>query len=346
MDPLTPDQPDDAERRRRRLQRLGLNAPDPEAEFDRTARIAASLTQAPLAMVNFINDKQQMFRGMYAPRSGDDDGQERRAVSFDLSDIPDIPRSAPTDYGFCPHVVAQGAQLALDDVFDYPRFKGNPLVNEMGVRAYLGTPLRDHTGVILGTVCVADMRPREWDRGVKESMQQLAETLLSEFRLRDSLLTQQEEMFAVFDGAPWPIMLTEGPKHVLRYANGRQGDAFGRVQRLSEGRTVLPGLDTVGVFKAMDDAYRTGQTTTLAEARLITRDADTPQTYSFTCTPVRLSPNAPVSGILTVAMNVTSRPATEDPQQVAAEFTQQLAQFGTGDGWTQQHGGPSGMYLR
>ncbi len=333
MDPLTSDQfRQEGEQRRRRLQSLGLNSPDPEAEFDRTARIAASLTQAPLAMVNFINDDRQMFRGMYAPpAAADDDGShESRAVAFDLSDLPDIPREAPTDYGFCPHVVAQGSQLALDDVFDYPRFKGNPLVNEMGVRAYLGTPLRDHNGMILGTVCVADMRPREWGRERKESMLELAETLLSDFRLRDSLLTQQQDMFAVFDGAPFPIMLTEGPRHMLRYANGRQGDAFGRVQRLSEGRHVLPGLDTVGVFNAMDHAFRTGQTSTLPEARLITFDSEVPQAYTFTCTPVRLSPTAPVSGVLTVAMNITTQPSTDKPQQIAAEFTQQLAKFGSG----------------
>jgi hypothetical protein len=331
MEPLASEQArHDNERRRRRLEGLGLNSPDPEAEFDRIARIAASLTQAPLAMVNFINDERQMFRGMYVPPARDGSG-EAQSITFDLDDIPDISREAPRDYGFCPHVVAQGAQLALDDVFDYPRFKGNPLVNEMGVRAYLGTPLRDHTGMILGTLCVADMRPREWGPERKETMQQLADTLLSEFRLRDSLLSQQDEMFAVFDGAPFPIMLTAGPSHILRYANARQGSDFGRVQRLSAGRQVFPGLDTVGVFNAMDRAFQTGQISTLSDVRLITQDADTPQTYTFTCTPVRLSLEAPISGVLTVAMNITNQQPGEDPQHFVAGLAQQMTQFGIGD---------------
>lgn len=350
MDPLTSDQARyDSEQRKLRLQSLRLNSPEPEAEFDRTARIAASLTQAPLAMVNFINDERQMFRGMYVPPSDpEDDGDGGdRSVSFDLSDIPDVPREAPNDYGFCPHVVAQGSQLALDDVFDYPRFKGNPLVNEMGVRAYLGTPLRDHTGMILGTVCVADMRPREWGPERKESMQQLAETLLSDFRLRDSLLTQQQELFAVFDGAPFPIMLTEGPEHLLRYANGVQGAAFGRVQRLSPGRQVLPGLDTVGVFSAMDRVFRTGQTSTLPEAGIATYDATSPQVYTFTCTPVRLSPTAPVSGVLTVAMNITNQSPSDRSQQIAADFSQQLQQLGSGNqNWLPGKGSESGLPTR
>lgn len=324
MDSLTPDQfRQEGEQRRRRLQVLGLHTSEPEATFDRIARIAASLTQAPLAMVNFITDERQMFRGMYVPKNGEGEGGE---IAFDLSKVA---REAPADYGFCPHVVAQGSQLALDDVFDYPRFKGNPLVNDMGVRAYLGTPLRDHTGMILGTVCVADMEPRTWGRERMESMQQLTETLQTEFQLRDSLLIQQQEMFAVFDDAPFPIMLTEGPDHLLRYANAKQGAAFGLVPRLSPGRQVLQGLDSVGVFNAMDHAFQTGQTTTLPDARITSYDSGTPQVFNFNCTPVRLSPTAPVSGVLTVAMNVTQQASSQEGHDLAARFTQRLEQMGT-----------------
>ncbi|MEK8174054.1 GAF domain-containing protein [Streptomyces sp. M19] len=137
MDSLTPDHAGhSAEQRTHRLQILGLNSVEAEATFDRVARIAATLTQAPLAMVNFISNERQMFRGMYVPPSVEETGNSGDGIVFDLSSVA---REAPSDYGFCPHVVAQGAQLALDDVFDYPRFKGNALVNDMGVRSYLGT---------------------------------------------------------------------------------------------------------------------------------------------------------------------------------------------------------------
>jgi hypothetical protein len=329
MDPLTPDQTrHSGEQRRLRLQVLGLNTVEAEATFDRVARLAASFTQSPLAMVNFINDERQMFRGMYVPPSspdGDTD-TESRGIVFDLSDIA---REAPNDYGFCPHVVAQGSQLALDDVFDYPRFRGNALVNDMGVRSYLGTPLRDNTGMILGTVCVADVVARNWDRKIKEGMQELTETLLSEFKLRDSLLAQQSELFAVFDGAPFPIMLTEGPHHLLRYANGKQGAAFGMVPQFSPGRQVLSGLDSVGVFNTMDEAFHTGRTTTLPHAAITTYDSPSPQAFSFLCTPVRTSPTAPVSGVLTVAMNShESYPAAEQ-RVFAANVQERFEQLGT-----------------
>lgn len=49
--------------RTRRLRSLGLNEPSADEAFDRFAHLAASITRAPIAMVNFINDERQMFRG-------------------------------------------------------------------------------------------------------------------------------------------------------------------------------------------------------------------------------------------------------------------------------------------
>ncbi|MFD0349906.1 hypothetical protein ACFQ0M_35525 [Kitasatospora aburaviensis] len=49
--------------RTRRLRSLGLNEPTADEAFDRFAHLAASITRAPIAMVNFINDERQMFRG-------------------------------------------------------------------------------------------------------------------------------------------------------------------------------------------------------------------------------------------------------------------------------------------
>lgn len=330
MDPLTPDQSQqESEKRKRRLQLLGLNSPEPETKFERVARLAGHYANAPVALVNFVSDDRQMFRGVYVP-TAEDEAKDVDGVAFDLSRMPEIGREGPMHFGFCPHVVAQGSQLALDDVFDYPRFKGNPVVNEMGARSYLGTPLTDHTGTTLGTLCVLDFRPRKWTRQHMDDMESLAETLQSEFRLRDSLLAQQQELFAIFDGAPFPIMLTQGPEHLLRYANAKQGAAFGRVRQLSPGRQALPGLDSVGVFATMDRAFHTGETATLHEARIASYDAQTPQLFTFTCTPVRLSPKAPVSGVLTVAVNVTNQAPTHDARQMAADFTSQVERLGSG----------------
>ncbi|WP_052847275.1 GAF domain-containing protein [Streptomyces avicenniae] len=320
------------QQRKLRLQVLGLDSADAEATFDRIAQLAARFTQSPLAMVNFHNDQRQMFRGMYVPPAPADEspggsGGAGAGIVFDLSNVA---REASLDYGFCPHVVAQGSQLALDDVFDYPRFRGNPLVSDMGVRSYLGTPLVDNRGMILGTVCVADTQPRVWDREVKEGMKELAETLLAEFKLRDSLLAQQQELFAVFDGAPFPIMLTQGPEHLLRYANRAQGDTFGRVSQFSPGRHVLPALDAIGLFRAMDQSFHSGQASPL-RGSVSTYGNAYAQDFDFLCTPVRTAPGAAISGVLTVAMTPSAQGYQSSEQQAFAHNVQQrFEQLGTG----------------
>ncbi|NYI03487.1 GAF domain-containing protein [Allostreptomyces psammosilenae] len=173
-----------------RLTQLGLNDSDSDQAFERFAELAARLTGAPIAMVNFVNDERQMFRGLclYNPSASDEaagvapqgGGGGGQVVPYQLSR-----RDMPLTHGFCPHVVALRSPLALNDVLAYPRFSGNPVVNELGVRSYLGTPLIDDTGTVLGTLCVLDHSPRDWGRERLKGLGLLAEALLSEVRLRD-----------------------------------------------------------------------------------------------------------------------------------------------------------------
>lgn len=84
----------------------------------------------------------------------------------------------PRDHGFCPHVVVRHKALVLEDVRDYPRFAGNPVVDEYGIRSYLGAPLIDSSGMALGTVCAADTAPRAWGRPGLETIKALAAELV------------------------------------------------------------------------------------------------------------------------------------------------------------------------
>lgn len=134
-----------------RLRELGLGE-HPEQEFDDFARMLATTTKSPLAVVNFIGEHQQYFAGMHGPTLVPD------AVPDDAA------RTMFKDKGWCPHVVSRKLPLVLDDVCDYPRFAGNPIVDELGIRSYVGAPLIDKTGIALGTICVVDLEPRPWGR--------------------------------------------------------------------------------------------------------------------------------------------------------------------------------------
>lgn len=147
---------EEAPRRVARLRELGLGE-RPEPEFDDFARMLANSTKAPLAMVNFVGEDKQYFAGLHAPGliAG---GPGAVAAANDPA------RFMTKDQGWCPHVVARRLPLVLDDVCDYPRFAGNPVVDEFGIRSYIGAPLIDRTGTTLGTICVVDLEPRPWGR--------------------------------------------------------------------------------------------------------------------------------------------------------------------------------------
>ncbi|WP_446045058.1 GAF domain-containing protein [Streptomyces olivaceus] len=136
-----------------RLRRLGL-AERPDPTLDSFAAHLAGLAEAPYAMVNFLVEGGQFFAGLRVP--------DRPRVARGDGTGPEFGRAQPRDHGFCPHVVARRRALVLEDVRDYPRFAGNPVVDEFGIRSYLGAPLTDSTDTVLGTVSVADVRPRSW----------------------------------------------------------------------------------------------------------------------------------------------------------------------------------------
>ncbi|MFF7976945.1 GAF domain-containing protein [Streptomyces sp. NPDC007905] len=165
---LTPEDKE-APARISRLRRLGLGS-RPEPALDAFADHLARLTGAPYAMVNFVGADHQFFAGLCTPVMA--------PVVREDGSRPEVGRVLPRDHGFCPHVVVRRKALVLEDVRDYPRFAGNPVVDEYGIRSYLGAPLIDSSGMALGTVCAFDVAPRAWGRSGLETIKALAADLV------------------------------------------------------------------------------------------------------------------------------------------------------------------------
>ncbi|MFI1164337.1 GAF domain-containing protein [Streptomyces sp. NPDC020801] len=199
---LTPEDKDVAARTLR-LRRLGLGE-RPEPALDAFADHLAGLTRAPYAMVNFLDDKGQFFAGLHRPERDvltvDTDGPMRPAGPAGPPAGPagpagsvggaatrrEVGRRLARDHGFCPHVVVRRKALVLEDVCDYPRFAGNPVVDEFGIRSYLGAPLIDSTQMVLGTVCVVDVEPRPWGRQGLTTIKSAAAELALRLQRRES----------------------------------------------------------------------------------------------------------------------------------------------------------------
>ncbi|MEE1741503.1 GAF domain-containing protein [Streptomyces sp. BE147] len=162
--------------RTERLRALGLGerADTSFESFDDFADKIAEVTATPFSMVNFIDENRQFFAGLHTP-AGNRRGTDLGAAAAGSG------RSArymARDHGYCPHVLVRRKALVLDDVCDYPRFAGNPVVDEIGIRSYLGAPLIDRTGIALGTVCAVDTVPRPWGRAGLATIKSLAQEIV------------------------------------------------------------------------------------------------------------------------------------------------------------------------
>ncbi|MEO3826671.1 GAF domain-containing protein [Actinomadura sp. B10D3] len=140
---------EEAPRRAVRLRELGLRE-EPDPEFDEFARELARSLNAPFSMVNLIGPERQYFAGLYP--SSLDRGVDPATDPF---------RAMACDHGYCMYVVTRRHAMAVNEVKDFHLFAGNPVVDEIGVRAYLGAPLIDQSGT-LGTICVVDTEPHDW----------------------------------------------------------------------------------------------------------------------------------------------------------------------------------------
>jgi GAF domain-containing protein len=169
-----------AAQRVQRLRALGFGiAPDPE--FDGLAAKVAHTAGTPYAMVNFVLDTHQYFAGLYeAPAAGHGALEAAKAAAQGS-----VPRAMDLDHGFCPHVVDIKHALVLDDVCAWPRFAGNPVVDELGIRSYIGAPLIDRTGTVLGTVCAISTQQSAWGTPGVEMIKSMAAEVMELINARE-----------------------------------------------------------------------------------------------------------------------------------------------------------------
>jgi PAS domain S-box-containing protein len=113
-----------------------------EPRFDRIAQLAASVFEAPVAVVSFVDEHRLWFKAR---------------VGLDAS-------WAHRDQSFCDHAVRMAPQsiMVVEDALADPRFANHPLVvGEPHLRFYTGAVLSTASGQNLGALCVFDHHPRQ-----------------------------------------------------------------------------------------------------------------------------------------------------------------------------------------
>jgi len=171
------------------LRSLEILDTDPETAFDDIAALAARMCDAPIAVVNFIDEGRQWFKAEI--------GLGVRETALDIS--------------VCAHAILQPGLLVVPDTTKDPRFNGNPLV--MGrphLRFYAGARLETDGGLPLGALCVLDskLRPEGITKEQGEALLALARAVMSQLKLRQAnkaLEERQSELAALADALPQMI---------------------------------------------------------------------------------------------------------------------------------------------
>jgi sigma-B regulation protein RsbU (phosphoserine phosphatase) len=164
----------DANRESERLDALrSLNLLDtqPEYRFDRITRLAAEFFQVPIAYVALIDSDRQWLKSRF--------GLCHTQTSRDMS--------------FCQYTIHRDKPFIMPDTHLNPVGRNHPLVvGEPHVRFYAGVPLSGPKGEKIGTFCLVDMQPREFDDKDIESLVAFASLVEREINLGEVIQNQNE----------------------------------------------------------------------------------------------------------------------------------------------------------
>src|SRR4051812_6536266 len=113
---------------------------------DQLAALAARAAHAPVGLIHFVQG-----------------GRLRLYGGWGLSGSWDAVADAPAEESLAGLVLSSDAPVLVTDVASDDRVPpAAPLRRLERVRAYLGHPVRDQHGAVLGICCVCDHNPRDW----------------------------------------------------------------------------------------------------------------------------------------------------------------------------------------
>ncbi|WP_028535765.1 sensor domain-containing diguanylate cyclase [Paludibacterium yongneupense] len=117
------------------LRRMLMLGGPKEEDFLRATRLASHLFNAPIAYVSIIDGQSQVMMSPMGMR----------------------PQTLPREQSMCQQVVELGSLILCQDARADARFSGAyNVVNPPYVRSYMGQPVRNAEGHLIGVLCVAD----------------------------------------------------------------------------------------------------------------------------------------------------------------------------------------------
>ncbi|WP_313503550.1 response regulator [Kaistella carnis] len=130
--------PDNEEQRIQKLKFLDLLHLGKDAELDAFSEGASFIADCPISCISVMAEDSQNIKS---------------SIGFPLD-------SVKREDTICKYVIASKELLIINDTLLDERSSQNQIILEEEIRFYLGVPLLDEEGYALGTLCVADYRPK------------------------------------------------------------------------------------------------------------------------------------------------------------------------------------------
>jgi GAF domain-containing protein len=160
------------------LSDLGLRQPETIPVFEEATQTAADFLEAPICILGFVDQERHWFKssvGLSKLRGG---------IMNQLAQSRELSRQE----SFCTKVVESLQPFVINDTDTLTGASAySKLIEDYGIRSYLGVPLFDAFGHCLGALAVMDTKPRDFTNRDIEFLQIIARWSMSEFE-RNRLL--------------------------------------------------------------------------------------------------------------------------------------------------------------
>lgn len=215
----------------------------PDEAFNRLTRLVSVVLGTPAVMLTVVDAVRTFLKGTPEPA---------QIVG------PDGVWSAPVEDSGCKVVIESGGEICAGDVRADPRLRDLSLMTDFGAAAWLGVPVRDPAGQVVGNLCAMDVVVREWTPLHRETIRTLADAAEIETlarTLQESLLPAQPPRLPGVDIA-------------ARFLPGGSG-----VEVMGDFYDAVPTPDGVAVVIGDVQGKGAGAARTTALARSATRTA-------------------------------------------------------------------------
>ena len=176
---------DDEEERLAALAELQLLDTEAEPAFDRIISKLARVFEMPIALISLVDRHRLFFKS-------------HTGLPEDLAES----RQASRDVSVCGHVVSNNEVTVIEDLARDRRFASNPWIRQRGLRFYAGAPLRAPNGRPIGSLCLLDVKPREFTIRDRRHLQEYASEVMEEIGRRSSALSKPKRLEAAISPDP------------------------------------------------------------------------------------------------------------------------------------------------